>query len=37
MYKIINDQLELKKIFPNSIKLSELLNLDKSTIGKFIK
>lgn len=37
IYKVIDDQLELKEIFPNSVKLGELLNLHKSTIGKFIK
>jgi group I intron endonuclease len=39
MYKNIDDQLELKKIFPfpNNVILAELLNLLKSTIGKYIK
>lgn len=37
MYKIIDNQLELKEIFPSSVKLAEFLNLHKSTIGKYIK
>lgn len=37
MYKIIDNQLELKEIFPGSVKLAEFLNLHKSTIGKYIK
>jgi len=37
MYKIVDDQLELKDIFPSSVKLAELLNLHKSRVGKYIK
>ena len=37
MYKIIDNELELKEIFPSSVKLAKLLNLHKSTIGRYIK
>ena len=37
IYKIVNDKLELKEIFPNSMKLAEILNLNKTTIGRYIK
>jgi group I intron endonuclease len=37
IYKIVDNQLELKEIFSSSVKLVELLNLHKSTIGKYIK
>jgi predicted DNA-binding transcriptional regulator AlpA len=37
IYKIVDDKLELKEIFPNSVKLGEMLNLNKTTIGRYIK
>lgn len=37
IYKIVKDKLELKEIFPNSVKLAEVLNLNKTTIGRYIK
>jgi hypothetical protein len=37
IYKIVEDKLELKEIFPNSVKLAEVLNLNKTTIGRYIK
>lgn len=37
IYKIVNDKLELKEIFPSSVKLAEKLNLNKTTIGRYIK
>lgn len=37
MYKLINGNCLLYNIYPNSIEVAKLLNLHKSTIGKYIK
>jgi len=37
MYKLINDNCLLYNIYPNSIEVAKLLNLHKSTIGKYIR
>jgi len=37
IYKIIDQKLELIKIFPSSVKLAEDMNLNKTTIGRYIK
>lgn len=37
MYKIIEDKFQLIEIYPNSVKVAKLLNLNKTTIGRYIK
>lgn len=37
IYKIVNDKLELKEIFPNSMKLAKKLNLNKTTLSRYKK
>jgi group I intron endonuclease len=36
-YKLINNKFELTQIYPNSLYVAKLLNLHKTTIGKYIK
>jgi group I intron endonuclease len=37
LYKFIEDKLKLEEIYPSSVYVAKLLNLDKSTIGRYIK
>jgi hypothetical protein len=37
MYKLINGSYLLYNIYPNSIVVGKLLNLHKTTVGKYIK
>jgi group I intron endonuclease len=37
MYKVIDSKLELMEIYPSSTNLVKLLNLNKSTISRYIK
>jgi group I intron endonuclease len=36
-YKLIDNKFELTQIYPNSVHVAKLLNLHKTTIGKYIK
>ena len=37
MYKIVEDKFQLIEIYLNSVKVAKLLNLNKTTIGRYIK
>jgi group I intron endonuclease len=37
MYKVIGEEVELKYIYLNSVKVAEFLGLNKTTIGRCIK
>jgi NUMOD3 motif len=36
-YKIVEDKFELYDIYPNSVEVGKLLNLNKTTIGRYIR
>jgi group I intron endonuclease len=37
LYKLMDEKLELVEIYSNSIEVANILNLHKSTIGRYIK